>query len=142
MGGSPRRFLELATRLGINAHDAWVCTVARIGPGQGLTAGIEAAVSLRGRTVISQIDHDSYLSVVALAPRAQHPRGRAAAVIEDLRDVPLPPQVKVAVGPGTRVLTGVGHCLAEARSALDLEEDSREVVVDASPWACRGCSPR
>ncbi|MEO6020095.1 MAG: PucR family transcriptional regulator ligand-binding domain-containing protein, partial [Knoellia sp.] len=38
-GRSPRRFVELATRLGINDHDAWVCTVARIGPGQGLTAG-------------------------------------------------------------------------------------------------------
>ena len=66
MGAPHAGSLELATRLGINAHDAWVCTVARIGPGHGLTAGIEAAVSLRGRTVISQIDHDSYLSVVAL----------------------------------------------------------------------------
>ena len=84
-GRSPRRFVELATRLGINTHDAWVCTVARIGPGHGLTAGIEAAVSLRGRTVISQIDHDSYLSVVALrleggtlaAARAASDRGPA-----------------------------------------------------------------
>jgi len=130
-GRSPRRFLELATRLGINTHDAWVCTVARIGPGHGLTAGIEAAVSLRGRTVISQIDHDSYLSVVALRLEHSTLAAARAGVVEDLRDVPLPPQVKVAVGPGTRVLTGIGHDLAEARSALDLEEDSREVVVDA-----------
>ena len=113
-GRSPRRFVELATRLGINTHDAWVCTVAQIGPGHGLTAGIEAAVSLRGRTVISQIDHDSYLSVVALRLERSTLAAARAGVIEDLRDVPLPPQVKVAVGPGTRALTGIAHCLAEA----------------------------
>lgn len=130
-GRSPRRFVELATRLGINAHDAWVCTVARIGPGQGLTAGIEAAVSRGGRTAISQIDHDSYLSVIALRLDGTTLGAARAGIIADLRDVPLPPQVKVAVGPGARGLTDIGHCFAEAEAALDLAEDTREVVVDA-----------
>ncbi len=130
-GRSPRRFVELATRLGINAHDAWVCTVARIGPGQRLTAGIEAAVSRGGRTAISQIDHDSYLSVIALRLDGTTLSAAREGIIADLRDVPLPPQVKVAVGPGARGLTDIGHCFAEAEAALDLAEDTREVVVDA-----------
>ena len=130
-GRPPRRFVELATRLGINRHDAWVCTVARIGPGQRVTAGIEAAVSRGGRTVISEIDRDSYVSVIALRLDGTTLAAVRTSILEDLRDVPMPPQVKVAVGPGTRVLTGIGHCLQEAASALDLAEDSGEAVVDS-----------
>ena len=130
-GRPPRRFAELATRLGINDHDAWVCTVSRIGPGQRVTAGIEAAVSRGGRAVISQIDHDSHLSVIALRLDGRSLAAVRASILEDLRDVPLPAQVKVAVGPGTRVLAGIGHCLHEAAAALDLTEDSGEGVVDA-----------
>jgi purine catabolism regulator len=130
-GRSPRRLTELASRLGISAHDAWVCTVARIGPGHGLTAGIEAAVGRSGRTAISQIDHDSHLSVIALRLEGTTLAAARSAVLDDLRDVPLPPQVRVAVGPGTRVLTDIGQSLAEAESALDLADDSGQAVVDA-----------
>ena len=130
-GRSPRRFVELATRLGINAHDAWVCTVARIGPGQRLTTGIEAAVGRGGRTVISQIDHDIHLSVIALRLDDTTLAAARASIIADLRDVPMPAQVKVAVGPGSRTLSGIGNCLAEAEASLDLAEDSTDAVIDA-----------
>jgi len=130
-GSSPRRFTELATRLGINGHDAWMCTVAGIGEGRRVTAGIEAAVSRGGRTVISEIDQDFYVSVIALRLDGTTLAAVRAGILQDLRDVPLPPQVKVALGPGTRVLTGIGHCLNEATAALDLTEDSGESVVDA-----------
>lgn len=128
---SPRRLAELAARLGMPAQDAWVCTVSRPGPGRGLTAGIEAALGRRGRTAISQVDRDVHRSVVALPLEAGMLAAARVSLLEDLRTAPLPAQVKVSVSPGARVLTDVGRCLAEAETALDLAEDSRDAVVDA-----------
>ena len=104
----------------------------RIGPGQGLTAGIEAAVSRGGRDG-DQPDRPRLLPVRhrPAAGRQRPSRRSEPASSRTCVTSRCPPQVKVAVGPGTRVLTGIGHCLAEAASALDLTEDSGEGVVDA-----------
>ena len=128
---SPRRLTEVAARLGIDRHDAWVTTVARIGPGHSLVTGIEAAVGGAGRIVISQIDNDLHTCVIALRLRGTTLAAARQVLIDDLRSVALSPHVTIAVGPGARTLTRLSHCLREARSTLDLTDDTHPVVADA-----------
>ncbi len=129
---SPRRLLELADRLSIRDHHSWVGVVARLGEGRAATGGIDAALHRAGRTAVTEISQDRYLAVVALghddAPLAEARR----RVVQDLRDTPLPPQIRIAVGPGTRDLDAIGRCLREAQLTLDLhEQHGQEFVLDA-----------
>ncbi|MEO5744994.1 MAG: PucR family transcriptional regulator ligand-binding domain-containing protein [Terracoccus sp.] len=128
---SPRRLTEVAARLGIDRYDAWVTTVARIGPGPSLVTGIEAAVGGAGRTVISQIDRDLHTCVIAMRLTGTTLAAARQLLIEDLRSVPLPPQLTVAVGPGARTLSRLSHCLREARSTLDLTDEAHPAVADS-----------
>lgn len=128
---SPRRFTEVAGRLGIGKHDAWVTTVARLGPGRTLITGIEAAVGRAGRTVISEIDQGRHTSVLALRLSGTTLAAARQSIIADLRSVALPPQVTVAVGPGTRSVHRISQCLRAAETTLDLTDDAHHVVADA-----------
>jgi purine catabolism regulator len=129
--GSPRRLAEVAARLGIERHDAWVTTVARLRPGHSLVTGIEAAVSGPGRTVISQIDKDLHTCVIALRLTGTTLAAARQVLVDDLRSVALSPQVTIAVGPGARTLAGMRRCLREARSTLDLTDETHPAVADA-----------
>jgi purine catabolism regulator len=129
---SPRRLIELAETLGIGRHTAWLGVVARVPSTRGATVGLHAALQRAGRSVVSEITQERYVAVVALdlgdAPLATACR----QVLQDLRDSPLSPQLRVAVGPGTRDLTAIGRCLRESQAALDLHDDQdHEVLVDA-----------
>jgi len=128
---SARRFTEVASRLGISRHDAWVTTVARIGPGQALATGIEAAVGGAGRTIISQLDQDLHTCIIALRLPGTTLAAARQDIIARLRAVAFPPQVTIAVGPGTHSLHRIRHCLTEARSTLDLTDESHPVVADS-----------
>jgi len=128
---SSGRFAEVASRLGILDHDAWVSTVARVGPGQALATGIESALGGTGRTVISEIDQDLHTCLVALRISGTTLAVARQEILGDLRSVPLPPQVTLAVGPGTRDLQRISHCLHEARTTLDLLDGSHPAVVDS-----------
>ncbi len=128
---SPRRLTEVAARLGIERHDAWVTAVARIGPGVSLVTGVEAAVGGPGRTVISQIDKDLHTCVIALRLTGTTLAAARQVLIDDLRSVALSPHVTIAVGPGARTLSRLSDCLREARSTLDLTDETHHVVADA-----------
>lgn len=128
---SPRRLTEVATRLGIARHDAWVTTVARIGPGHALTTGIESALRGSGRTVLSEIDEDLHTCLIALRLSGTTLSAVRQEILGDLRSVALPPHATLAVGPGARSLLLIGHCLEEARITIDLLDGSHHAVADS-----------
>ncbi len=128
---SARRFTEVATRLGIGGHDAWVTIVARIGPGQALTSGIESALGRPGRTVVGEIDQELHTCIVALRTSGTTLAVARQDILRDLRAVALPSHVTLAVGPGTRTLRRVSHCLEQALITIDLVDGSHHAVADS-----------
>lgn len=128
---SPRRLTEVASRLGIGRHDAWVTTVARIGPGHALTTGIESALRGSGRTVLSEIDQDLHTCLIALRLSGTTLAVARQEILNDLRSVALPPHATVAVGPGAHRLLNIGHCLEQARITIDLLDGSHHSVADS-----------
>lgn len=131
-GRPPRRLVELADRLGILGHDAWVGVMGRIGEGRGFTGAVDATLHRTGRTAVTEVSHDAYVAVVAVRLAEDSLPAVRQRIIDDLRDTPLPPHLRLVVGPGTRDLAEVGRSLREARTALDLLEDpGRHVVHDA-----------
>ncbi|GAB3435620.1 PucR family transcriptional regulator ligand-binding domain-containing protein [Phycicoccus ginsengisoli] len=132
---SPRRLLELAGQLGMRDHAAWVSVVGRLGDDPRWSAGIDSALRRGGRRAVSELTHDRYTAVVAF-DRTEPLSVARQRVVRDLRDTPLPPQVRITVGPGSRELTTLGRCLREAELSLELGgEGDRELVVDAAALA-------
>ncbi|MFC8502136.1 PucR family transcriptional regulator [Pedococcus sp. NPDC057267] len=132
---SPRRLLELADQLGIRAHTAWATVVGRVGDDPRWAAGIDSALRRAGRRAVSELTHDRYTAVVAF-DRTEPLSAARQRVLRDLRDTPLPPQVRITVGPGSRDVTTLGRCLREAELSLELGgEGDRELVVDAGALA-------
>ena len=127
----PRRFVELADRLGISRYDAWVTTVARLGPGQSLTTGIEAAVGQSDRTIVSQIDQGLHTCIIALRLSRTTLAAARQSILAELRAVALAPRATVAVGPGTRSIHGISRCLVQAKATLDLTDEAHPVVADS-----------
>lgn len=128
---STRRLREVATRLGLAGHDAWVVTVARIGPGPSLATGIEAAVGRTGRTLVSEVDRHVHTCVVGLTLGGRSLEQARQEVVSELRSVALPAHVTVAVGPGARRVERLPHALAEAEGTLALTDESHQVVADS-----------
>lgn len=129
---SPRRLLELAERLTIRDHRSWVGVVGRLGEARGATVGIDAALRRAGRQAVTEISQDRYVAVVALGHDDEPPAQARARLVQDLRDTPLPPQIRIAAGPGTGDLAMIGRCLREAQLTLDLQDDhGSELVLDA-----------
>ncbi|RKT80000.1 CdaR family transcriptional regulator [Terracoccus luteus] len=128
---STRRLREVATRLGLAGHDAWVVTVARIGPGPSLATGIEAAVGRTGRTLVSEVDRHVHTCVVGLSLGGRSLEQARQDVVTELRSVALPAHVTVAVGPGARSVERLPHTLAEAEGTLALTDESHQVVADS-----------
>jgi purine catabolism regulator len=129
---SPRRLVELAERLGIRGQSAWIGVVARVPETQGATLAMHGVLQRDGRSVVSEITQERYVAVVALdlgdIPLAHARRN----MLRELRETPLPPQLRGALGPGTRDLASIGRCLHEAQAALDLHDDrDQEVMVDS-----------
>jgi PucR family transcriptional regulator, purine catabolism regulatory protein len=133
---SPQRFHQLAERLGIADRGPWVGVIGRLGESPLRTSGVEDALRRAGRVVISHLHEESYLAVVALDGG---PLGaRRADVVAALRKARLPRGVRVAVGPGSRSLLGIGRCLREAEACFDLahheesiQNGERDEIVDA-----------
>jgi purine catabolism regulator len=134
-GRTPRRVLELADRLGIRGHAVWVGVTGRVGEDQRGAAAIDTALRRGGRRVVSELSADRYTAVVAFDDRQLLSAARQR-LVRDLRDTPLHPQVRIAVGPGSVDVTTVGRCLREAELALELGgDDERDGVVDATALA-------
>lgn len=135
--GSPRRLHELAEQLRIRDHPAWAGVVGRIGDDQRAAAAIDAALRRGGRRAVSEVTQDRYAAVVAFERDGDTTLASARQrLVQDLRDTPLHPQVRIAVGPGSRDVAAVGRCLHEAERVLELvDAGESEGVVDAAAMA-------
>lgn len=134
--GSPRRLHDLAEQLRIRDHPAWAGVVGRIGDDQRAAAAIDAALRRGGRRAVSEVTQDRYAAVVAFERDGDTLASARQRLVQDLRDTPLHPQVRIAVGPGSREVAAVGRCLREAERALELvDAGESEGVVDAAAMA-------
>ena len=128
---SPQRLSELADRLGIASHPAFVSVIAHFDR-QINTLGLDEALRRRDRRPIGRVTGDTFQAIVALG---EGPLGSArSALVADLTTTPLPPGTRVIVGPGTRRLTGISRCLRETAATFDLVGHNG-VVIDAADYA-------
>lgn len=134
--GSPRRLHELAEQLKIRDYPAWAGVVGRVGDDQRAAAAIDAALRRGGRRAVSEVTHDRYAAVVAFDRNGDGLAGARQRLVQELRDTPLHPQVRIAVGPGSRDVAALGRCLREAERVLELvDAGESEGVVDAAAMA-------
>jgi purine catabolism regulator len=128
---SPQRFSELADRLGIATHSAFVSVIAHFDR-QINTLGLDEAMRRGDRRPIGRVTGDTYEAIVALG---KGPLGSArSALAADLTTTPFPPGTRVIVGPGTRNLAGITRCLQESALTFDLVGHNG-VVIDAANYA-------
>ncbi len=127
---SAQRFSELADRLGIAGHGAFVSVIAHFDR-QIQTLGLDEALRRGDRRPVGRVTGDSFQAIVALG---SGPLGSVrSALVADLTTTPFPPGTRVVVGPGTRDLAGITRCLRESARTFDLVGHSG--VIDAADYA-------
>jgi purine catabolism regulator len=127
-----RTFTGLARRLGLNGRGSYVGVTARFELHPKVAASIEAALRRRGRASVSQLRNGIFMAVVGMPPSTGRVAQHRRTLLEDLREVPFPADVRLSVGSSVRILTDIPRSLTVARACL--EQDgwgaTADVVLD------------